>query len=1092
MRCPACSHDNRAQAKFCDECGGRLPGEPQTTAAARPYTPRHLAERILTSRAALIGERKAVTVLFADVQGSMALAEQVDAEEWHAMMNRFFTILADGVHRFEGTVNQYTGDGIMALFGAPLAHEDHAQRACHAALHLTTTLRDYAQALRRERGLQFSVRMGLNSGEVVVGAIGDDLRMDYTAQGHTVGLAARMEQLCEPGRVYLTAATAALVEGFFKLEDLGAFTIKGVREPVRVFALGEPGPLRTRLDLSQVRGLTRFVGRGAEMAALEEALASTAAGRGAVVALSAEAGVGKSRLCLEFATRVRERGSRVAHTVALAHGAAVPYLPILELLRDLAGIGERDAPPVVRQKVAGALLLCDEAFKPQLPLLFDFLGAADLGRPAVASTDADAFRRLLVDVLLALLRERAGAAPAVAVIEDLHWFDPASDAVVRGLVAVIAEARVLLVLDYRPHYDDRWLGDAGARILALEPLPAADIGSLLDDLLGTDPSLAPLRERLLTRAGGNPFFAEELVRGLVQSGALSGARGAHQLVRSPDDTGIPTTVQAVLAARIDRLPAADKEVLQTAAVIGKTFSASLLARVTGLGDAPLAARLAALAEAELIVAGAGDLYVFSHPLTQEVAYATQLHARRAEVHGAVARALAARAGEVVSADAAALLAYHWEAAGEAVEAALWHHRVARALAGTASPEALDRLRRSAALLAAAPESERVVQATLRTAEDLLRLGSAAGLPSDEGAAVFAAGRALAERTGRRDALVQLLTAFADFQILQGRSAEAEACLREAGTLASGVGDPTVRLGIALDRAQTAFWAGRPLETLACLDEAEPLLGAGEGYAGIQVGLQGPAFLYALRGMSLVLTGRVAEGFAFVDRADAMADEHGSLDGRCIARVFHALAANAAGAARRALAVAQAARELSARGGNPLLIRMTDAITGAALVLAGRAREGIGFLERAIAEDDSLGPLQWYGLPLLADGHRACGDAARALEVATRATEVARSADALTAELAGQLALAAAAAAVGDLTRGRAALARAATLIDRSGAEAFRPRLHFITAYVCRAAGDEAGCAAESARGRASCAALGMDELADLAARELAGEGRGRA
>ena len=321
--------------------------------------------------------------------------------------------------------------------------------------------------------------------------------------------------------------------------------------------------------------------------------------------------------------------------------------------------------------------------------------------------------------------------------------------------------------------------------MALAPLLEADIGALLDDLLGTDPSLAPLRVRLLARAAGNPFFAEELVRGLVQSGALSGARGAHRLTRAIDDTGIPTTVQAMLAARIDRLPAADKEVLQSAAVIGKTFSASLLARVTGLGDAPLAARLAALTGAELVAASsADDVYAFTHPLTQEVAYATQLQAQRAALHRAVARALVARAGESASADAAALIAYHWETAGAVVEAALWHHRVARALAGTATSEAMNRLRRSAALLATAPESDEVTRAALRTAEDLLRLGNTADLELEEGDAIFAASRALAERSGRREALVQLLTAFADYQMLRGRRAAAEACLREASALAA--------------------------------------------------------------------------------------------------------------------------------------------------------------------------------------------------------------------------------------------------------------------------------------------------------------------
>src|SRR5881409_2147058 len=249
LRCPSCGHANRAAAKFCEECGMRLASAAaaaEPPRAPREYTPRHLAEKILTTRAALEGERKQVTVLFADVKGSMEMAEQLDPEEWHGIMDRFFQLLAEGVHRFEGTVNQYTGDGMMALFGAPIAHEDHARRACYAALHLNEGLRRYADELRLSRGLSFSVRMGINSGEVVVGRIGDDLRMDYTAQGHTVGLAQRMEQLADPGTAYVSAPTARLVEGYFRLRDLGEFTVKGVRDPLRVYQLDGAGERRTR------------------------------------------------------------------------------------------------------------------------------------------------------------------------------------------------------------------------------------------------------------------------------------------------------------------------------------------------------------------------------------------------------------------------------------------------------------------------------------------------------------------------------------------------------------------------------------------------------------------------------------------------------------------------------------------------------------------------------------------------------------------------------------------------------------------------------------------------------------------------------
>src|SRR6184192_103004 len=309
VRCPRCDAELPTGSKFCNRCGTPIAAAgPGAERDPRAYTPQHLAEKILISRAALAGERKQVTVLFADVKGSMDLAEQLDPEEWHAIMDRFFQLLAEGVHRFEGTVNQYTGDGIMALFGAPIAHEDHAQRACWAALHLQEELRRYTEEMKRTRGVAFAVRMGLNSGEVVVGKIGDDLRMDYTAQGHTVGLAQRMEQLADPGRVYLTEHTAALVAGYFRLRDLGVFDVKGVREPVRVHELEGTGTLRTRLDLSRARGFSRFVGRADETAALEAALARALEGDGQVVGVVADAGVGKSRLCFEFLERCRARG----------------------------------------------------------------------------------------------------------------------------------------------------------------------------------------------------------------------------------------------------------------------------------------------------------------------------------------------------------------------------------------------------------------------------------------------------------------------------------------------------------------------------------------------------------------------------------------------------------------------------------------------------------------------------------------------------------------------------------------------------------------------------------------------------------------
>src|ERR1700674_5540414 len=388
-QCASCGALNRPGARFCDGCGTALgggkptaapaPGNPATNYPARSprtHTPKHLADKILQSKSALEGERKQVTVLFADVKGSMELAEQLDQEEWSQIMNRFFQILSDGVERFEGFVDKFTGDGIMALFGAPIAHEDHAQRACYAALHLRDEIARYATELKREHGVGFSTRIGINSGEVIVGKIGDDLRMDYTAQGHTVGLAQRMEQLAPPDGIALSQHTQKPVDGFFALRSLGPVQIKGAREPVGVFVLEGIGVSRTRFDISRARGLSRFVGRGGEMEALESALARSLEGTGRVAAAVGEAGVGKSRLCAEFVERCRARGLMVYEAHCPAHGKTIPYLPLLGLLRNVFGIAEQDGPCEAQQKIAGELALLDDAFADDRALVLDFLGVA--------------------------------------------------------------------------------------------------------------------------------------------------------------------------------------------------------------------------------------------------------------------------------------------------------------------------------------------------------------------------------------------------------------------------------------------------------------------------------------------------------------------------------------------------------------------------------------------------------------------------------------------------------------------------------------------------------------------------------------------
>lgn len=645
--------------------------------APRSYTPKHLIDKVLNNRSALEGERKQVTVLFADVKESMALADQVDAEEWHRILDRFFTILSEGIHRYEGTVNQYTGDGVMALFGAPIAHEDHAARACHAALQLAGELRLYANRLRLEHGLNFSVRMGINSGEVVVGKIGDDLRMDYTARGHTVGLAARMEQVAEAGRIYLTEDTARLVRGLFEVRDLGLMQVKGASEPLQVFELEALGRLHSRLDVAREKGFSPFVGRGSGVAALDAALERAAAGHGQVVGIVGEAGVGKSRLCAEFVEQCRARSIPVHAAHCLAHTKSIANASILMLLRSVFAIGSSDSDQTAREKIAGRLLLLDRSFEALLPLLFEFLEVPDPRRPAPGSDDEGRRWRLL-GFMRKLAQTGSTEEPTVYLIDDAHWLDDASAELVAHLVDAIGRSRALLLLNFRPEYQAEWMAKSYYQQLPLAPLDPVSIDELLHDLLGADASIASLPLLIRERAEGNPFFTEEIIHGLVLSGTLLGERGAHRMEKPLDVIELPATVQAILAARIDRLPEMEKRALQTAAVIGRRFSRRAVERVMNLGGNEILPALRHMVSIELLRQEVGDAdtdYAFKHPLTQEVAYHSQLLEHRAVIHGRVAGALeelyADRLGQQAN-----LIAYHWEAAGQRNVASRWRRRAA--------------------------------------------------------------------------------------------------------------------------------------------------------------------------------------------------------------------------------------------------------------------------------------------------------------------------------------------------------------------------------------------------------------------------------
>jgi class 3 adenylate cyclase/tetratricopeptide (TPR) repeat protein len=642
IACPACGGGNSPGSHFCSECGQALkPAGGWARPAPEAYTPQHLVARILTSRGALEGERKHITVLLADLKGSMELLADRDPEEARRLLDPVLECMMEAVHHYEGTVNQVMGDGIMALFGAPLAHEDHALRACYAALRMQERVGRYGDEVQRLHGVPIQIRVGLNSGDVVVRSIGSDLHMDYTAVGQTTHLAARMEQMAKPGSTLLTSATLRLIEGYVRVKSLGPVPIKGLSDPVEVLELLGSAASRTRLQVAAARGLTRFIGRDAELEQMRAALERARDGHGEVVALVGEPGVGKSRLVWEVAHSHRMQGWLVLKSSSVSYGKATAFLPVIDLLKAYFGVNDQDDVRHVREKLTGKLLTLDDSLRPTLPAfqaLFDLPGEDG----AWKTLGAEAQRAHVLDAIKRLLLRESLVQPMLLVFEDLQWIDAETQALLDGLVEGLPKHRVLLLVNYRPEYRHDWGSKTYYGQIRLDPLPPESAEALVKALLGTDASLEPLTRPLIERAHGNPLFVEEAVRALAETGALSGERGAYRVGKAVHVVQIPATVQAILAARIDRLKPEDKGLLQSASVIGTDVPVPVLRAIADVPENDLAIGLARLQSAEFLYERRlfPDVeYTFKHALTHEVAYASLLQERRRTLHARVADAI---------------------------------------------------------------------------------------------------------------------------------------------------------------------------------------------------------------------------------------------------------------------------------------------------------------------------------------------------------------------------------------------------------------------------------------------------------------------
>ena len=642
--CPECGKMNPFGSKFCNDCGYdlRKPKEAPPVDYDQPqsYTPKHLADKILTTRSSIEGERKLVTVLFADVANYTSISEKLDPEEVHEIMDGCFKILMDEIHRYEGTINQFTGDGIMALFGAPVAHEDHAQRACHAALAVQRSLEGYGEELEKRFGLEFKMRVGLNSGPVVVGSIGDDLRMDYTAIGDTTNLAARMESMARPGTIVGTAYTHKLARDYFDFSPLGKVQVKGKKEAQEVYELIKASEVKTRIEAAVARGLTRFVGRTREAETLKEAYDNAQSGSGQVVGVVGEAGVGKSRLLLELRNMLPMGEYTYMEGRCLHYGGSMAYLPILDILRSYFDIKEGDQEVVIKEKMEEKVLQLDENLKSTFPPFQELL-SLKVEDGAHLQLQPQQKKERTFEAIRDLLVRESENKPLVLAVEDLHWIDKTSEESLNYLIDWLANTHILLILLYRPEYTHTWGSKSYYIKIGVDQLSNRSSAELVQAILEGGEVVSELRELILNRSGGNPLFVEELTHSLLGNGSIQRKDHQYVLARKASDIEVPDTIQGIIAARIDRVEESLKQVMKVASVIGREFAYRILQTIMEMRE-ELKSSLINLQGQEFIYEKSlfPELeYIFKHALTQEVAYNSLLLKRRKEIHEKIGNAI---------------------------------------------------------------------------------------------------------------------------------------------------------------------------------------------------------------------------------------------------------------------------------------------------------------------------------------------------------------------------------------------------------------------------------------------------------------------
>jgi class 3 adenylate cyclase/tetratricopeptide (TPR) repeat protein len=1000
--CAACAFFNEYGATFCGGCGAPLPPERSgptvsgapTYASPKTYTPVHLAERILGDRGALEGERKQVTVMFADLKGSMEILAERDPEDARRILDPVLECMMEAVHRYEGTVNQVMGDGIMALFGAPVAHEDHAVRAGYAALRMKDTLATLADELERRLGVPVQVRMGLNSGEVVVRTIGSDLRMDYSAVGQTTHLAHRMEQLATPGSILVTEAFTRLTEGYLHFKPLGLIPVKGLPEPADIFELVGAEPIRTRFQAASSRGLTRFVGREIEIQLLYEALERVEGDSGQVAAVIGEPGVGKSRLFHEFVRSPRLRDWLVLETGSVSHGQMSAWMPVRDLLRTYFQIDDRAVGPDIREQVTVRLAALDLSLRDVLPVVLWLLDVP-VEDPAWEMLDPEQRRQTILDGVRRILVWQSRIKPVLLVFENLHWLDAETQTFLNRLVDGLRGTRILLLVNYRPEYHHGWAGKTYYSQVRLDPLSSESAEELLHALLGDAPDLLPLKALLIDRTEGYPFFLEESARTVIETKVVVGKRGAFRLARDISSIRVPATVQAVIGARIDRLSPQDKRLLQTAAVIGREFSLPLLQAIVGAREGDVSGGLARLQGAEFLYESSlfpEIEYTFKHRLTQEVAYDSLLLDRRRALHARILDAI-----ERLSADRLASEAEHL--ASHAFRGEVWDKAVAylrragaKALESSASREAVAFFEQALIALEHLPESRETLEQAIDIRLDLRRTL----VPLAERARILdhmQKAEALARAIGDQRRLSWVVYGLAHYYYL---SHDQERTVEQGNRALALGGDSDIahRIAVNLLLGHSLHVAGNYRQAAVVLRRNIDVL-VGERVRerfGLPIFPTFPGVTSRERlARCLAELGEFAEGIKLGEEGMRIAEELDhppSLTGVCLGLgIVHMLRNDL----DRAIPVLERGLSVGRRGSIYLYVLSIAAAVGRVRVLSGRVDEGLTLMVDVVNEAASKDAALGHALRLawLAEGYLVAGEPERAWERAQESLRFSR-------------------------------------------------------------------------------------------------------